>query len=219
MTNRRRIDIGRFVASVIALVTVVVVAPVVLGRVASVRFGSANPLHGVRAAWDWSAAEAADALGDPLSDDTVIDALIRICLCVAWVAIAVVVVTTVVEVVHMVRHRGLAMPTMRGVGWAQGIARYIAVGLLVVVPLASAKPSLAATRSPSIGLGPDVAAARRGTTRRPNRRSSHHSHPPRRRTPCNAATRSSRSRPNWWVTTSAARWTSRMTSSTPTSAR
>ena len=149
MTRRQRIDIGRFAASVVALVVMVVLVPIGLARVASARFGSANPLAGVRAPWTWSASEVGDTLTHPLDDNSVVDALIRLSLCVIWIAVIVIAITTVVEIVHMVRHGGLAMPSVRGVGWAQGIARYIAVGLLVVMPLASAKPSLAATRAPA----------------------------------------------------------------------
>ena len=78
-----------------------------------------------------------------LSDDTVVDLLLRACLCVVWIAVAVIVVNTIVEVVHQVRHRGVPMPAMRGLGWSQGVARFIAVGLLVVMPMTSVKPSLA----------------------------------------------------------------------------
>ena len=89
--------------------------------------------------------EVGDALSGPLADDTVIDGIIRLSLCVVWVAVAVILVTTVVEVVHAVRHHGLAFPDVRGVGWAQPIARYIAVGLVAVLPMMTSATSLAST--------------------------------------------------------------------------
>ena len=61
----------------------------------------------------------------------------------AWLAIAVIVVTTVLEVVHMIRHRGLPTPSVRGLGWAERIARFIAVGLIVLIPVSTSSPSMA----------------------------------------------------------------------------
>ncbi len=122
----------------------------------------------------------------------------------------------------MVRHRGVAMPAMRGVGWAQGIARYIAVGLLVVMPLASAKPSLGHDETSAVGVAPagvelversrspgtGASSAALTSIPAPDSAAPARTFPCQsRRTPCNAATRSSRSPPNWRVTTNSARWT------------
>ena len=52
-----------------------------------------------------------------------------------------VVVTIVAESVHMVRHGGLALPSVRGLGWSQRIARFVAAGLIVVVPTTHASRS------------------------------------------------------------------------------
>ena len=82
------------------------------------RFGSANPLAGVDLGWFGD--NAASSLTRPIADDTVIDGLIRLSLCVAWLAVAVIVVTTVLEVVHMIRHRGLPTPSVRGLGRVNG---------------------------------------------------------------------------------------------------
>lgn len=136
---------SRFAASAIALVALVVVVPFGLIAASRTRFGSANPLTGADPPWRWGSDEVGDALSGPLADDTVIDAIIRLSLCVVWVAVTVVLVTTVVEVVHAVRHHGLAFPDVRGVGWAQPIARYIAVGLVAVLPMMTSATSLAST--------------------------------------------------------------------------
>ena len=74
-----------------------------------------------------------------------------------WIAVAVIVVNTIVEVVHQVRHRGVPMPSVRGLGWSQGIARFIAVGLLVVMPMTSVRPSLA--QAPVRGPSPTATRA------------------------------------------------------------
>lgn len=113
---------SRFAASVAALIAMVVVVPIGLIAVSRSRFGSANPLAGADPPWEWGSNDVGDALAGPLADDTVIDGIIRLSLCVVWVALAVIIVTTVVEVVHAVRHHGLSLPNVRGVGWAQPTA-------------------------------------------------------------------------------------------------
>jgi hypothetical protein len=135
----------RFAASVIALLTVAVAVPVGLVAVSRSRFGSANPLAGADPPWRWGSGDVGDALSGPLADDTVIDGIIRSSICVVWVAVAIIVVTTTVEVIHGLRHHGLAFPDVRGVGWAQSIARFIAVGLIAVVPMMTPTTSLAST--------------------------------------------------------------------------
>ena len=143
--KRGSIDVGRVLASIVALVAVVVALPLGLIAVSRARFGSANPLAGVDLGWFGD--DAASSLTRPIADDTVIDGLIRLSLCVAWLAIAVIVVTTVLEVVHMIRHRGLPTPSVRGLGWAQRIARFIAVGLIVLIPVSTSSPSIATSLS------------------------------------------------------------------------
>ena len=139
--------------------------PVGLIAVSRARFGSADPLAGVDLGWFGD--DAASSLTRPIADDTVIDALIRLSLCVAWIAIAVIVVTTALEVVHMIRHRGLPTPSVRGLGWAQRIARFIAVGLIVLIPLSNSSPSIATSlagrMTPTLSREVAASAARRVT--------------------------------------------------------
>jgi hypothetical protein len=129
----------------VALLLLVLVVPIGLIAASRARFGSANPLAGADPPWTWGSSDVGDALSGPLADDTVIDGIIRLSLCVVWVALAIILVTTVVEIVHAVRHRGLAFPDVRGVGWAQPIARYIAIGLVAVLPMMTSATSLAST--------------------------------------------------------------------------
>ena len=117
--SRRRAGAGRgrpgparLVASVFAFVVMAVAVPLGAVVVSLSRFGSASPLAGVDPPWRWFDDHA--TLAEPIADDTVIDGLVRVSLCVIWVAVAVVVVTTVVEVAHLVRHGGLSMPPIRG---------------------------------------------------------------------------------------------------------
>ena len=135
----------RFAASTLALLAIGVAVPIGLIASSRSRFGSANPLAGADPPWRWGSGEVGDTLSGPIADDSVIDGIIRLSLCVVWVAVAVIVVTTLVEVIHAVRHHGLAFPDVRGVGWAQPIARFIAIGLVAVLPMASSATSLAST--------------------------------------------------------------------------
>ena len=223
---------SRFALSVLALLAVGVAAPIGLIAAARSRFGSANPLSGADPPWRWGSDQVGDAITGPIADDTVIDGIIRLSLCVVWVALAVIVVTTLVEVVHAVRHHGLGLPDIRGVGWAQRIARFIAVGLVAVLPMMASSTSLASTldaravaaastdssiRSPFRELGRHAAAARcrrrsRHRLRRPTQQSDTS-------TWWRRASRSTRSLSISQPATRRGCSTSRTTSSMPTSAR
>jgi len=135
----------RFVGSLVTLLLLAVAAPFGLVAASRSRFGSANPLAGADPPWNWGSGDVGDALSGPLADDTVIDGIIRSSLCVVWVAIAIIVVTTLVEVVHAVRHHGLAVPDVRGMGWAQQIGRFVAIGLIAVLPMITSGTSLASS--------------------------------------------------------------------------
>ena len=120
----------------LALVAVLVVGvPVALILAARARFGGGAPLRGVPAPADWEASRIKAALTDRLTEHTIADVVIRLSLIVAWIAVVVLVLTIVAELVHMVRHDGLAMPDIRGLGLSQSVARVIASGLLVVIPI------------------------------------------------------------------------------------
>ena len=135
----------RFVGSFVTLLLLAVAAPIGLIAASRSRFGSGNPLAGADPPWKWGSGDVGDALSGPLADDTVIDGIIRLSLCVVWVAIAVIVVTTVIEVVHAVRHHGLAFPDVRGMGWAQQVGRFVAIGLIAVLPMITSGTSLASS--------------------------------------------------------------------------
>jgi DNA-binding SARP family transcriptional activator len=134
-----------FVCSLAVLAVLVVGVPAALMLAARERFGGSAPLHGVASPMDWEASRIKTALTDRLTDQTVADIVIRLSLLVTWAAVLVLLLTIVAELVHMVRHDGLAMPDIRGLGLSQSAARVIAAGLLVVVPM-FATPSRAVAR-------------------------------------------------------------------------
>jgi nucleoid-associated protein YgaU len=132
--NKRVRNTSTIVSSLLALAALVVLVPALLLAASRARFGSSNPLSGVSPPWRWTADDVRDAVSEPLRDDAVVDLIVRGALTVVWVAVAVVTITTIIEVVHMARHRGMPTPRVRGVGWAQSIARFIAIGLVAVLP-------------------------------------------------------------------------------------
>jgi nucleoid-associated protein YgaU len=136
---------ARFAGSLMTLLALVVVAPIALIAASRSRFGSGNPLAGADPPWRWGSGDVGGTLSGPLANDTVIDGIIRLSLCVVWVAITVIVVTTLVEVAHAVRHHGLAFPDVRGMGWAQQVGRFVAIGLIAVLPMITSGTSLASS--------------------------------------------------------------------------
>jgi nucleoid-associated protein YgaU len=142
--SRRASRAARSLASLALLAALVTAVPFGLARASAARFGSANPLAGVAPPWRWHGDTFRRALARPLDDGTVTDSIVRAGLVTVWVALAIVLLTTVAETVHLVRHRGFTLPDVRGLGWAQRIGRFIAAGLIVIGPLTSVRTSVAA---------------------------------------------------------------------------
>jgi hypothetical protein len=153
-----------FGRSLVLLVAISVLAPWGLVEAARARFGGASPLRGVVGPADWDLGAIGRALTDRLTERTLADVVIRMSLVVAWFAIVVVVLTVAAEVVHMVRHDGLPLPNVHGLGVSQSAARVIASGLLVIVPL-FVTPSRAAGRDGTLLVAHDRATATALTAR------------------------------------------------------
>ncbi len=143
-------------ASLAAVLAAVVAAPLVLIAVSRTRLGSAQPLRGMQAPWHWSLDEVRQwmaALGDGFDrSDQLVDLFVRIALVVAWLCVAVLVVTTGREVVFQLRH---GMPsTSRRRGPFRSLAGFVAAGLVGVLPVAgAAAPALAASPAVSVTHG------------------------------------------------------------------
>ncbi|WP_158412490.1 LysM peptidoglycan-binding domain-containing protein [Ilumatobacter nonamiensis] len=153
---------GRAALSIGALLLLFVAVPVGLVGAARSRLGEANPFSRLQPPWRWQLDEVRDALTQPLRDDAIVNVLIRASLVVIWIALIVIAITIVAETVHMVRHRGLPAPHVRGLGWAQGIGRWVAIGLVAVLPLQSFGSTAAAHAE---DLGPAATAQRLGVDR------------------------------------------------------
>ena len=147
------------VASLGAVVVLFGAIPVALVAASRTRFGSPNPLDDIAAPWRWRLDDVRTALSQPLRDDAVVNLLIRTSLVVIWVALAVIATSIVAETVHMTRHRRLPTPDVRGLGWAQGIARWVAIGLVAALPMSSFTSTAGAVAADS---GPVATAQRLG---------------------------------------------------------
>jgi len=148
-------SVRRGVAAARSLVGVALLGlavPLMLIRLSWARFDSASPLAGLRPPWRWDRDDVDDAVRRPLEDDTVVDLIIRAGLLVAWLALSVIVAATVLEVAHLIRHRGLPSPRRRGLRWTQPLAHALAIGIVALLPVAS-KVTAAQTLTPvSSGL-------------------------------------------------------------------
>ncbi len=164
MTMRRLATAAQALA---ASALLLIALPIGLLAASEWRFGTGNPLAGLRPPWTWGREELDASIRRPLEDDTVVDLILRCCIVIAWVALAVVVLTVVLEVVHLLRHRGLPSPTRPGLGWAQPVARFIAAGIVGVLPLSTAtaaepiatltspEPAVRSLSTPAVGASLD----------------------------------------------------------------
>jgi hypothetical protein len=138
-------SLARALISLMTMAILIIGVPVALTRVARAQFGGAFPWSGIDPPRRWSLAQVADVVTSRTTDSMISDVLVRASLTTVWVAVAVLVGTVVAEVVHQVRHDGIALPSLRGLGWGQPVARFIATGLLVLTPLFGSRVSAAPT--------------------------------------------------------------------------
>jgi LysM repeat protein len=117
--------------------------PTLLVVVARFRFGGAGPVHGVPSPARWKLDVIKDVLTERLTNEVMADIVIRCALVVGWLAFVMLLVTVAAEFTHMLRHDGIPMPNVRGIGFEQRIARVIATGLLALAPFASATRAVA----------------------------------------------------------------------------
>jgi hypothetical protein len=126
------------------LAFLVVGVPAVLLGLSRALLDTPNPLGGMTAPWTWSGAEIKHALTRALDNQTVISTISRVGLTLAWIALAVIVLSVVLEL-RSLRVHGMHMPRLHGFGWSQSIARRLAAGLLA---LSTVLPSHVASAAP-----------------------------------------------------------------------
>jgi hypothetical protein len=124
---------------VLAMAMVTVAMPSALVMMGRWRFGSARP---------WAGLDT-ETLADPtglvetisgvlrgqFTDQMLVDVTVRAVLLSGWICVATIVSSVVIEVVHQLRDSEPRTQAARGLGWSQTIARSIAGGLLLILPV------------------------------------------------------------------------------------
>jgi DNA-binding SARP family transcriptional activator len=151
----------RALASLGVLGLVAVGAPAALVTIARSRFGGAAPWSGWAITGLPDLEDVTGVLAEPLDTTSLVDLVLRATLLLGWGAVAVVVVSTVVETVDRLRHRDAVAPAAAAprLGRVGGPGRWIAAGLLALLPMvatvrAPVRPALA-----EFGVGAPRAAA------------------------------------------------------------
>ncbi|MGA1439435.1 MAG: LysM peptidoglycan-binding domain-containing protein, partial [Ilumatobacteraceae bacterium] len=133
----------RFLGALSGLLAIAVGGPWALVVVARRSCGGWSPFHGLPTPADWSTEGVRTALTQRLTDSTVADVVVRTGLVVGWLAVVVIVWSVIAELVHLVRFDGIGVPDVRLLGPPQRLARIIASGLLVAVPVVGSGRTLA----------------------------------------------------------------------------
>ena len=143
LRSRER-NLRRGLGALGGLAVLVVGVPAALLRLSRTLLDSPNPLGGMTAPWTWSGGQIKHALTRALDNQTVISTISRVGLVLAWIALAVIVISVAFEL-RSLRLHGIHMPRLHGLGWSQAIARRLAAGLLA---LSTVLPSHVASAAP-----------------------------------------------------------------------
>jgi hypothetical protein len=134
---------GQVVRSLTTLSLITVVLPVLLMTMGRWRFGSALPWFGVSIDAFRHPEKLRELVAGRITDQMLVDLSVRLVLMVGWICIIVLVLSVIIEVVVQIRGGAVRGPRIPGFGWSQTLARSIAGGLLLMIPisgLAQASP-------------------------------------------------------------------------------
>ena len=145
--RRRERNIRRGLGALVGLALLLVGLPVLLLRLSRALLHSPNPLGGMTAPWTWSGSEMKHALTRSLDNQTVISTISRVGLVIAWIALAIIVVSVAFEF-RSLRLHGIHIPRLHGLGWSQAIARHVATGLLAFFTMLPSHLAFAAPLAP-----------------------------------------------------------------------
>jgi hypothetical protein len=158
LRSRER-NLRRGLGALVGVAALVVGVPAVLLRLSRALLDSANPLGGMTAPWTWSGAEIKDTLTRALDNQTVISTISRVGLTLAWIALAVIVISVALEL-RSLRVHGIHLPRLHGLGWSQAVARRLAAGLLALSTVLPSHVASAAPLAPRAVATVPVASAR-----------------------------------------------------------
>ncbi len=160
VAERRR---RRWPALLVAAVAFAAV-PALLVAVSRWRLHAASPLHGARPPWSWTREGLRSwwrSLGRGLeTTDQLVDLFVRVATTVAWICVAVLAVVVVSEVLHQ-RRDGLPSGERHRLLGLGTLGRWIAAGLVSVLPVAASPVAAAGRPAPTAAvvqprLGPVV---------------------------------------------------------------
>ncbi len=127
--------VTRFLWSLLAMVLIAVVIPYMLVSMGRWRFGSARPWEGLEFSNLIDQVAVFISLSGRITDQMLVDFSIRLLVTVGWLCVVLLLVSVTVEVLHQLREGGRPAPRIRSLGWSQTLARSIAGGLLLVMPM------------------------------------------------------------------------------------
>ena len=129
----------RISVAMAAMAMITVAAPSALVMMGRWRFGSAHPWAGLQMSSFTDLPGVVNALEATLrgqfTDQMMVDVILRVILLVGWVCVVVLVISVVLEVLQQLRGGNSEARALRGFGWSQALARSIAAGLLLIVPV------------------------------------------------------------------------------------
>jgi hypothetical protein len=125
----------RIVSSLTTMSLITVVLPALFATMGRWRFGSALPWFGVRFEALRSPSELSELVTGRITDQMLVDLAVRLVLIVGWICIVILVLSVIVEVIAQVRGGAVRGPRIPGFGWSQAVARSVAGGLLLIIPM------------------------------------------------------------------------------------
>lgn len=131
--------VGRIATAVMAMMVIAIGIPAALVMMGRWRFGSARPWAGLPIETFTDLTELLEAASRVMSgqftDQMLVDVTVRAVLFSGWICAAILVISVAVEVMHQLRDNEPRTEAVRGLGWSQALARSIAGGLLMVLPV------------------------------------------------------------------------------------
>jgi hypothetical protein len=143
LIRHRDRNLAHGITALTLLAALAIGVPAVLMRLGRALLDSVNPFDGATPPWTWHTSDIRHAFGRALDNETILTTISRCGLTLAWLALAVLLMSVVGETRSLRRH-GVPLPQRAGFGWSQAIARRLAAGLLALSTMLPAHHAAAA---------------------------------------------------------------------------
>jgi hypothetical protein len=130
-----RSRLGRVFGALITLGLIAVLLPALLVTMGRWRFGSALPWFGVHFDALRNPSELTALIASRITDQMLVDIAVRVVLGLGWICVVILLYSVLIEVIAQLRGGGVPGPRVRGLGWTQSVARSVAGGLLLIIPM------------------------------------------------------------------------------------